>query len=355
MPSRRWSRSVRWRTQRVHRPEHDLLLRLAHDRVTHLHLLGEVSLPGEVGGVGLDLVPFHSFPTLGAEIGGDVVDERLERLRQIVQLPFLGMLAGGELGDQASSLLFDHPLHRQPQGRLGEDPFALVVDPVALLVHHLVVTQHVLADVEVVALHLGLRVLDGAVHQPGLDGLVVVHPQPRHEAADAVAAEAPHELVLQAQVETAAAGVAQTAGAAAELVVDAPGLVPLGAHDAETAQAPHLFLGPLGLVPFGREHLGPALLRKARHRVPAVLEHVDRGVPVDLAECREVELLLAQQLAGRPFRVAAQEDVDATASHVGGDGHGAGPARLGDDGGLALVVLGVEHLVLDAAARAACC
>lgn len=37
------------------------------------------------------------------------------------------------------------------------------------------------------------------------------------------------------------------------------------------------------------------------------------------------------------------------AGHVGGDGDRAEPARLGDDRGLALVLLGVEHLMVDAA------
>ena len=48
------------------------------------------------------------------------------------------------------------------------------------------------------------------------------------------------------------------------------------------------------------------------------------------------------------LRVAAQQDVGAAAGHVGGDGDRALAAGLRDDLGLALVVLGVEHLVLDA-------
>ena len=48
--------------------------------------------------------------------------------------------------------------------------------------------------------------------------------------------------------------------------------------------------------------------------------------------------------------VAAQQDVGAAAGHVGRDGDRADAARLGDDLGLALVVLGVQHLVRDAPA-----
>ena len=42
---------------------------------------------------------------------------------------------------------------------------------------------------------------------------------------------------------------------------------------------------------------------------------------------------------------ATQNDVGAAASHVSGHGYGVQFARLGDDGGFVLVVLGVQHLV----------
>ncbi len=45
--------------------------------------------------------------------------------------------------------------------------------------------------------------------------------------------------------------------------------------------------------------------------------------------------------------VTAEHDVGTAAGHVGGDGHGARAAGLGDHLRLALVLLGVEHLVLD--------
>ena len=51
---------------------------------------------------------------------------------------------------------------------------------------------------------------------------------------------------------------------------------------------------------------------------------------------------------GHGLGIAAEDDVGAAAGHVRGDGHGAQPAGLGDDLGLALVVLGVEDVVGDA-------
>ena len=100
---------------------------------------------------------------------------------------------------------------------------------------------------------------------------------------DAVGAEAAHQLVFERDVELRRARVALAAGAAAQLVVDAAGLVPLGADDVQAAGVRH-----------------------------ARTEH----------------------------------DVGAAAGHVGRDRHRPRLARLGDDRRFALVLLGVEHLVL---------
>ena len=51
---------------------------------------------------------------------------------------------------------------------------------------------------------------------------------------------------------------------------------------------------------------------------------------------------------GHDLGVAAEQDVGAAAGHVGGDGDRALAAGLRDDVGLALVLLGVEHVVRDA-------
>ena len=119
-----------------------------------------------------------------------------------------------------------------------------------------------------------------------LHGLVVRHLEPGHDVLDPVAGEQAHELVLAGQVEARLAGVALSAGAAAELVVDPARLVPLGADDVEAAE----------------------------------LEHA-----------------------------LAELDVDAAAGHVRRDRDGAELAGVHDDLGLALVLLRVQDVVRDAA------
>src|SRR5262249_21240478 len=110
-----------------------------------------------------------------------------------------------------------------------EDFLAVAVDALALVVHYLVVFEQVLTDVEVALLDLLLGALDPSRHHAALDGLALFHAQAGQHVGDPLAGEDAHQVVLERQVEAAAAGVALAAGAAAELVVDAAGFMPPGA------------------------------------------------------------------------------------------------------------------------------
>ncbi len=249
---------------------------------------------------------------------------------QPVQVPVLGEALGG-LG---ADVRLDGVVHEVPdllvQVLALQDAPALAVDDLALPVEHLVVLQDVLAGLEVLRLDLGLRGRDRARDHLVLDRHVVRHVGHRHHALDHLGLEQAHQVVAQREVEPGLARVALTAGTAAELVVDAPRLVPLGAEDVEAAQLLDLILlrldGLLGLLQGGGQGSGPLL-------------DVLLGV----------EAALAQLRLGEVLGVAAELDVRTTAGHVGGHGDGALAAGLGDDLRLALVLLGVQHLVLDAA------
>src|SRR5258706_3653700 len=143
-----------------------------------------------------------------------------------------------------------------------------------------------------------------------------------HDAGNAVRAEQPHEVVFEREKEDALPGIALAAGAAAQLPIDAARLMPLGADDDEPAGrilvALVLFqlrVGEIGLL----EHLAE---RRLARFVSADLTFLDAG---------------------------AEFDVGAAAGLVGRDRDRAGLARLCDDLGLALVILGVQHLVLQTA------
>ena len=65
-------------------------------------------------------------------------------------------------------------------------------------------------------------------------------PEPVEDLVDPLAGEQPHEVVLGGEEEARFAGVALTAGAAAQLVVDPARLVALGADDEQAAGLQHL-------------------------------------------------------------------------------------------------------------------
>ncbi len=157
--------------------------------------------------------------------------------------------------------------------RVFEQRTAQRVDVLALLVHDVVVLEQVLADGEVLRLHLLLRPLDGARHHAVLDRHALFHPQALHQAGDAVGPEDAHQVVFERQIEARRARVALTAGAAAQLVVDAPRLVPLGGDDVQAAEPDDLVVVVVALLLEVAEDAVPV---GARHAVEAVeVEEVD--------------------------------------------------------------------------------
>ena len=138
------------------------------------------------------------------------------------------------------------------------------------------------ADVEVAGFDFFLGGFDGAGDEGVFDGFVFLHAQFVHDGGDVFRAEQAHEVVFEGEEEARGAGVALTAAAAAELVVDAAALVAFGADDVEAAEGGDAF---------------------------------------------------------------AEDDVGAAAGHVGGDGDGAALSGLGDYLGLHFVEFGVEDVV----------
>ncbi len=126
---------------------------------------------------------------------------------------------------------------------------ALLVDDLALVVGDVVVLEQVLAHVEVVRLDLALRALDLARQHAALDRLAFLHADRAQQGLGALrVAEDAHQVVFERQVEPARARIALAARTAAQLVVDAPRLVALGADDVQAAGGDHLLVPLLPVV-----------------------------------------------------------------------------------------------------------
>src|SRR5262245_17292620 len=235
--------------ERIQRLEHDELFQVAHDgRAEELLTLGVGELHALVEDV---LQPFH--PQMLAlalrelepeiELGEDRVVEGLP-------VPFLGRdlrvrVRGHQvLADAARQL--EHVLAQiVPRQQVA----AARIDHLPLLIGDVVVLEEVLADVEVVRLDLLLRVADGARDEPVLDRHALLHAETLHHALHAVCPEDAEEIVLEREVEAGGAGIPLPAAAAAQLVIDAPRLVPLGAEDVEPPCRDHqLAFGGAGLA-----------------------------------------------------------------------------------------------------------
>ena len=195
---------------------------------------------------------------------------------------------------------------------------AMRIDDLALLVGHVVVVQQLLADVEVAGLDLALCGLDGARHQAGLDGLTLGQLQTVHDGLEAVTGEDLEQRIFHGQVEARRTLVTLATGTTTQLVVDTTGFVALGADDVQTALLEHFLVD---LLPFFLEAGDLGLLGLGVQ----VLAHLDGVDDAGTA--------------------ATQLDVGTPARHVGGDGDLVRPAGLRHDLGLAIMLLGVEHVV----------
>ena len=119
---------------------------------------------------------------------------------------------------------------------------ALLEHHLALIVHHVVELQHVLAHVEVARLDLLLRVGERLV-DPGMrDGFAVLDAELAQDEIHALGAEDAHQVVFERQIELGGARIALTARPAAQLIVDAAAFVAFGAENVETAGLQRYFL-----------------------------------------------------------------------------------------------------------------
>lgn len=126
---------------------------------------------------------------------------------------------------------------------VGHDLRADAVELLALLADDVVEGQQLLADIVVVRLHLLLHLVQRVAHGLGLDGEVLPDAEGVEDALHPLPAEDAEDVVLEREEEARPARVALPPRAAPQLVVDAPGLVPLRADDVEPPQPPDLWMG----------------------------------------------------------------------------------------------------------------
>ena len=110
------------------------------------------------------------------------------------------------------------------------------VNHLALFVHHVIVVEQVLTDIEALAFHAALGTTDGAAHDRVGNHFVFAHAKTGHQVLDAVATEDTHQVVVEAKEVLAGTRVALTAGTATQLVVDTAGFMAFGAEHVQATE-----------------------------------------------------------------------------------------------------------------------
>jgi hypothetical protein len=144
--------------------------------------------------------------------------------------------------DDVVDRLGAHILDHVADGVGVHDVGALFVDHLALIVHHVVIFDDLLADVVVARLDLLLRGLDRLGQPLAADRLAIGDVVAHHLGEQRVRAEDAQQIVVEAEVEARQAGVALTARTAAQLVVDAAAFMAFGAEHEQAAGFEHLCL-----------------------------------------------------------------------------------------------------------------
>ena len=130
------------------------------------------------------------------------------------------------------------------------------------------------------------------------DRLAFLEAEALQHRIHALGAEDAHQIVFERDEEFGRAGIALATGAAAQLVVDAPALMPLAADDEKPAGLHHLLVRGLDL---GADRRGAALaLGRVRDRPKLVRRRMSRLPPSWMSVPRPAMLVAIVTAPGRP-------------------------------------------------------
>ena len=107
----------------------------------------------------------------------------------------------GEQLQAAVGQFADHKENILAQIFAVQDLAPLPVNDFPLLIHHVIVFQHMFTGIEMMRFDLLLRLLDRTRNQRMLDRFIFFHAQFVHQRRDVVGAEQTHQVIFQRQIE----------------------------------------------------------------------------------------------------------------------------------------------------------
>ncbi len=300
--------------QPVDRLQNEAFFDLAHGLGPDARRLGRRIIIGHLDDTLAQHFHIHAF--LVGPLGQRGLDAQigLARRAELFCVPLLGIGAlGRRFGDDRIHDVVAHV------GDGFGDVFgihqldALFEDHLALIVHHVIVFEDILADIEIVPFDAGLGALDGLGDHGVGNRFPVFQSQRSEDLFHAFGEEPAHQIVLQRDEEFRPPRIALTARTAAQLVVDTTAFVPLGAdHHQPACRQRFLFL------------------------------FCDIGLDLGGLFLKRLVLDTLAFIGNAHFQIAAKLDVGPATGHVCGNRDGARHTRRRDDLGFLLMMAGVE-------------
>src|SRR5439155_21926026 len=208
------------------------------------------------------------------------------------------------------------------------------------------------AGLKVLGLDCLLCFFNATADKLRLDRNAFFHAQALEQSRDPLFGEDTHQVIFEQEIKTRSSGIALAAGASAQLVVNATGLVALGAENEQAARSGDFVVLRVSLRSVAGESFVPLIGRHDVFTAGVVPDGALRIVHgnLEFALCHAKRLgnsLLYALLLGHELGIATEENVGAATRHVGGNRDHAFALGLGDDFGFLLVIFGVENNVLD--------
>src|SRR5208282_2044971 len=194
-----------------------------------------------------------------------------------------------------------------------EQTAAQSVDGFALLVHDVVILQQVFAGFEVLAFDGLLRGFDSARDHARFDRNTFLHAEALQQLGNPLLGKNPHQIVFERKIEARRTGIALTASASAELIVDAPCFMAFGAENVQPARLDRFLVLLVSVRLVARKDLVPLIGRNRELIAGVVPNRAVRivGLGFDLALRRANRLrdsFLHAFLLGHEFGVTAEQN-----------------------------------------------
>ena len=290
---------------------------LAHDLRPHIGRTRRVSLRRRLHQAFAHCVIINAFFPRPIRHRQIQVQNFLDVTIQLFQIPLFGVgVFRNGARDKIRDGFFAH--FRDGFGHLirHHESAALGINFPALIIHHVIIFQQILADVEVPRLHFFLRAFQGLV-DPGVDNrLPFFQAKLLQHPAHSVRPEDAHQIIFQGKEEARSTGVPLPARTTAKLIVDAPAFMAFRANHEKPAGGMHDWARRIN---FGL---------------------VARQSGFKFRPFGSIGFLPRQH-----FQITTQLNIRAAARHIGRNRHRTGAPGLGNDGRFLFMVARIQHLV----------